>query len=300
VIRRDAFLKAAALAGGGLVLGARPLPTATPLPPPDPEADRIFGAARAWWETRADVPYLTYGALIRYRHGGHIFDNWWNATLRTKDHALHLERIAIPADEAKRLKGFPITIFGFKIADTNADAEPIRVELPSIDPISDFGVLSRYRSNVSVNSDATPNPLDEPEPKATAGDLKEIGVVQAYTRDYDVRLAGVETLHYGDAYHLRLIPLRDPAVFRLRDLWIAKSDYATMQMAVDGIFHGKPYDAVRWTVSYVPIESHWYLQQVRATNLKFGFDLRIDAMEFDFVDYHFPTDVPQYTFDHLL
>jgi hypothetical protein len=299
MMRRSRFLTGAALAAGGLTLAARgPLPTPSPIPTPDPEAERIFGAARGWWETRVDLPYLTYGALIRYRHGSHVFDNWWNAALRTKDHALHLERIPIPADEAKRLKGFPIMIFGFKIADTNADSEPIRVELPSIDPTSDFGVLSRYQSNVNANSEATPNPLEVPE--ATAEPLREIGSVQAYTRDYDIRLVGEETLRYGDAYHLRLRPLHDPQVFRLRELWIGKNDYVTLQMVIAGIFHGRPYDAVPWTLTYVPIDGHWYLQQVRATNLNFGFALHIDAIEFDFVDYHFPKDVPQYTFDQLL
>ena len=301
-MRRRSFLTAAALAASAPALvGARPrpLPTASVLPP-DPEAERLLGAAREWWRNRTDVPYVNYGALIRYRRGSHVFDNWWNATLRTKDRALRLERIPIPADEAKRLRGFPITIFGFKVADTNADAEPIRVEEPQIDPLSDFGVLSRYRSKVNVNSEATPNPLAEVEPGPSATPLREIGEVRSNTRDYDVRLVGEETLRYGDAYHLRLTPLRDPAVFRLRDLWIAKDDYATMQMTIAGIFHGKPYDSVRWTISYVPIESHWYVQQVRAANLHFGLNVEIEAMEFDFVDFHFPKDVPQFTFDRLL
>jgi hypothetical protein len=300
-MQRGRFLKASALAASGLALGARrPAPSPSPMPSPDPEADRIFGAARGWWQARTDLPYLSYGALIRYKHGPHVWDNWWNATLRTKDHALKLDRIAIPADEAKRLKGFPITIFGFKIADTNSDAEPIRVELPQLDPTSDFGVLARYRSDINVNSEATPNPLNEPEPKPSATPLKEIGSVQAYTRDYDVRLLGEETLRYGDAYHLKLTPLRDPQVFRLRDLWVGKTDYATQQMVIAGIFHGRPYDSVPWTVIYVPIESRWYVQQIRAANLHFGLDINIDAMEFDFVDYHFPADVPQFTFDRLL
>jgi hypothetical protein len=301
VKRRD-FVTRAALLAGGATLGARPRPgpSPSPTPAPDPQAEAMFGAAREWWHARKDAPYLTYGALIRYKHGAHVFDNWWNATFRSSDRAIRLERIAIPEDEAKRLKGFPITIFGFKIGDTNPDAEPIRVEPPQIDPTSDFGVFTRYRSNVDVNSESTPNPLEDqtPEPKGTP--LREIGSVQAYTRDYDVRLVGEETLRYGDAYHLRLTPLRDPKILRLRDLWVSKANSATMQIAIDGIFNGKPYDATRWTVSYVPIGGRWYVQQIVGADLRFGFDTKIDAMEFDFVDYHFPADVPKFTFDRLL
>ena len=298
-MKRNDFVKAAALATSGLALGARrPAPSPSPSPPPDPEGERLFAAARDWWTARTDVPYLTYGALIRYSHAGHVFDNWWNATLRTNDRALRLVRVPIHDDEVRRLRGFPITLFGFKIADTNGDAEPISVESPQIDPLSDFGVLTRYKSNVTANSEATPNPLAEPE--ASAAPLKEIGSVRTSTRDYDVRLIGEETLRYGAAYHLGLTPLRDPSVFRLRDLWIAKEGYATMQMTLAGIFHGKPYDAVRWRIVYVPIDSHWYVQQVRGAGLHFGLNVEIEAMEYDFVDYHFPTDVPQFTFDRLL
>jgi hypothetical protein len=41
-----------------------------------------------------------------------------------------------------------------------------------------------------------------------------------------------------------------------------------------------------------------YLQQVVAdAPLRFGFDTVIPKFEIDLVDYHFPTDVPKYTFD---
>jgi len=120
------------------------------------------------------------------------------------------------------------------------------------------------------------------------------------TRDYDVRIVGDEELRYGDSYHLKLTPLRDPRIYRLRDLWIEKTTYATMQLVVDGIFFGKPYDGVRWTVHYVPLDGRWYLQQLRGDNLRFGLNVAIQAMEIDFVDYHFPSDVPQHTFDKLI
>ncbi|MBC5811170.1 MAG: hypothetical protein GIW95_10040 [Candidatus Eremiobacteraeota bacterium] len=71
-------------------------------------------------------------------------------------------------------------------------------------------------------------------------------------------------------------------------------------MALDGIYNGKPYDGARWTVGYVPLGGQWYLQQVRAENLRFGFNVNIEAMEIDFVDYRFPADLPKYTFDTLL
>jgi hypothetical protein len=302
-MKRSAFVRAAALGATAFTgLGARPRPSPspepTPIPTPDVEAERLFGLAKGWWRERKDVPYVSYGALIRYKSGPHVFDNWWNAMFRTSDRGLKIERIAIPEDEAKRLKGFPITIFGFKIADTNTEAEPIRVEDPTIDPTSDFGIVEKYSSKVIVSAEPTENPLNEPSPGPTS--LREIGQVQVDSRDYDVRLVGEESLRYGDAYHLTLTPLRDPGSNRLRDLWIDKTSSATLQLNTQGIFNGQPYDNVLWTVSYVPLDSRWYVQQVRASGLHFGFDTKIDAMEFDFVDYRFPSDVPKFTFDKLL
>ena len=294
---------AAAFALGPRSLSARPGPTPTPLPPPDPEAERIFAAAKAWWQKRKDLPYLEYGALVRYRHKGHVINNWWDATFRSSDGALPLERIAVPEDEEKRLKGFPITFYGIRIFDTNPDAEPIQVQEPDVEPNSNFGLLSRYSSRVFVSSEPTENPLANPSPAATATPLREIGRVAARSGDYDVRIVGDEALRYGEATHLKLTPLHDPKQFRLRDLWVDKATGATSQLVVQGIYNGKPYDGVPWTVSYVPIDGRWYVQQLRnGDGLHFGFGLEvyIDAMEIDLVDYHFPKDVPKETFQKLL
>jgi hypothetical protein len=299
-VKRSAFAAGLALAAGAVSVGARPRPTPTPFPSPDPDAERIFARAKAWWQKRKDLPYLQYGALIRYRHAGHIIDTWWDATFRTNDGALHLAYIAVPEDDAKRLRGFPISIFGIKIADTNPDAEPINVQEPDIEPNSSFGLLTRYQSRVIVTSEPTENPLNNPSPRASQ--LHEIGRVEVATRDYDVRIVGDETLRTGEAVHLKMIPLRDPRQFRLRDLWVDKASDATAQLVVAGIYNGKPYDAIQWTVRYVPIDGRWYVQQLRGDGMHFGFGLEvlIDAMEIDFVDYHFPQDVPKETFEKLL
>jgi hypothetical protein len=299
-LKRAAFASGLALAAGAVSLAARPRPTPTPVPPPDPEAEQLFARAKDWWRNRKDLPYLQYGALIRYRYKGTVFENWWEASFRTSDAALHLEHIAIPEDDAKRLRGFPITFYGIKIFDTNKDVEPISVQAPYVEPISNFGLLTSYLSSVNVYAEPTPNPLTLPSPSAT--ELHEIGRVQAEIRDYDVRIVGDENLRSGDATHLKLTPLRDPRTFRLRDLWIDKASGATAQLVVQGIYNGKPYDGVPWTVRYVPIDGRWYIQQLLGDDLHFGFGLEvlIDKMEIDFVDYHFPQDIPKEIFEKLL
>jgi hypothetical protein len=102
----------------------------------------------------------------------------------------------------------------------------------------------------------------------------------------------------GPAQHLTLQPLRQPSVNRLRELWLDPNTHRTMQIKVAGILNGKPYDEIQWTVRYVELEGRNYLQQVIAdAPLHFGLDTTIPKYEIDFVDYHFPVDVPKYTFD---
>ncbi len=289
-------------------------PSPTPVPTLDAAAERIFARARNAWRVRTDVPYLRYGALVRYLHNGHVFDNWWDAYYRSHDGALSLEPLHDIAEEKHRLGGVPFSIFGFTFLDTNPDAEPIRLDDPRIDPLSSFGVLTRGVVGASAtripNSNPSPSagptgssspsggPRPSPEP---SGGFREIARVEANTRDYQIELAGMERIANAPALHLRLTPLREPQNNRLRDLWVDPTTYRTVQLNVQGLLGGKPYDGVEWTVHYVQLGSRNYIQQIVAdAPLQFGFDTSVPKFEYDFVDYHFPSEVPRFTFEHSL
>jgi hypothetical protein len=285
----------------GLLAATAPPPT--PMPTQDAAAEALFAKAKAVWKDRTDVPYLRYGALIRYLHNGHVFDNWWDANVRTSDGQIDLMRLVDADEEHRRLSGIPFSIFGFTIFDTNPDSEPIRLEEPRIEPNTNFGIFNKYgetRGSLEAplpESERTPYPQQSPSPEAS-GDLREIGHVEATTRDYLITEVGIEKLRDGSAMHLKLQPLHDPTYLRLRDLWIDPATYRTMQLRVAGILDGEPYDQVTWTVTYVEVSGRNYLQQVVAdAPLHFGFDTVIPKFEIDLVDYHFPVDVPKYTFD---
>jgi len=268
--------------------GAAPAPS--PTPSPDAAAEAMFARAKQYWQARRDVPYLRYGALVRYLHKGHVFDNWWDAYERTADKALALEPLLDPVENNRRLGGVPFSIFGITIFDTNPDAEPIRLDEPRIDPTSSFGVSGRG-TGVTLpagGAEASPQP----------GDLREITRVEASTRDYQISIAGTDRLGDVDAIHLKFVPLTDPAINRLRELWLDPQTYRTIQAKVQGILSGKPYDGVEWTVRYTVVDGRNYLQQLIADEpLHFGLDTTIAKFEYDFVDYHFPDTVPKFTFD---
>jgi hypothetical protein len=282
------FLAASALSLA--LLGAAPQPS--PSPSPNAAAEALYARAQQYWRARTDVPYLRYGALVRYLHDGHVFDNWWDAYERTSDRALALVPLLDPVENNRRLSGVPFSIFGIKIFDTNPDAEPIRIDEPRIDPAAPVGIGGRSAGVVvpaSAPDSASPQPSD---------DLREITHVEATSRDYQIELAGTDRLDGVDAIHLTFVPLREPETNRLRDLWLDPQSYRTIQENVQGILNGKPYDGVEWTVRYAVVDGRNYLQQLVAdAPLHFGLETTIPKFEFDFVDYHFPQSVPQYTFD---
>jgi hypothetical protein len=273
-------------------LADAPAPQPSPAPSSDPQAERLFSQARGYWRARTDVPYVRYGALVRYLHNGHVFDNWWDVYYRSSDGALNLLPLLDIDEQKRRLGGVPFSIFGLKIFDTNPDAEPIRLDEPRIDPASSFGILSRGESLAPV---PTPEPVPSPQP---SDEYRQISRIEASARDYQISLVGTESLQGEDAIHLKLVPLREPAVNRLRDVWLDPATYRTVQLNVQGILNGKPYDGILWTVRYVVVDGREYVQQIIADEpLHFGFETTIPKFEFDFVDYHFPADVPKYTFD---
>ena len=292
-----------------------------------PSAEAIFAHAKDAWRTRQEVPFIAYNMRERYEWRGRTHDNWWQVAYRDRDRVLALRRTIVAADEAKRLRGSPIT-FNFKVhkgnvhadsLDTNPDADAFPILEPQIEPNASFGLVRREPKaalvgNVtalpSADSTAvgpspapTPTATSTPVPSAlvTEKPLRELARIEAVARDYAIVLAGTETIRGVDAYHLALTPLRNPRVYRLRDLWVDTTTFGTVQLTIQGIFEGKPYDDARWVVAYTAIAGRYYVQQIHTEDtLRFGLDRTVTGLTFDFVGYDFPTTLPIMMFQRML
>jgi hypothetical protein len=60
--------------------------------------------------------------------------------------------------------------------------------------------------------------------------LQTIATVTAVDVAYRITFAGYETIDGVDTVHLVLEPVRDPAAYPLRDLWIARGDYEVVRL----------------------------------------------------------------------
>jgi hypothetical protein len=311
----------AALVAGAALFVAFPARDARAAAPAPPSPDAIFSRAKAVWRARVEAPFVAFNLRERYTWRGRVHDNWWHIAYRSADHALALRRIIVAAQEESRLKGSPISInlrFHKNDAhadslDTNPDADAFPILDPLIDPDDSFGLLIREPKAALVGSEtaapevglatATPVPAAAPTPSplVTEKPLRELARVEAVARDYTIALAGTERVRGSDTYHLTLTPLRDPRRYRLRDLWVDAATFATVQLAVQGLFEGKPYDDARWTVTYVDFQGRPYVQQIKSDDeLRFGFDRTVTGLQFDFVGYDFPATLPALTFERLL
>jgi hypothetical protein len=285
----------------------------------DLSADAIFARAKAAWRARDEPPFVHFNLRERYTWRDRIHDNWWQAYYRQRDDSLALRRTIVAAQEEARMRGTPIALDvhfhnGLARADsleTNADADAFPILDPQIAPNASFGLspLGPRAPQPALGGAVTPSPapLQTPSPVPSAVPLpqttvlREVGRVEAVSRDYRIALAGIEQVGTARAYHLTLTPLRDPRVYRLRDVWVDTATFATLQLALDGLFEGEPYASARWIVTYVPIGGSRFIQQIRADGqLRFGMDRYVSGLEFDFVQYDFPADVPDVTFERYL
>jgi hypothetical protein len=286
-----------------------------------PSPELMFKLAKGAWRARTNAPFVTYNMRERYTWRGRVHDNWWTAYYRNADRNLVLHPMIVPQAEADRMKGFPIDLkisFHKGLAnadslDTNPDADAFPILEPLIEPSASFGMLGRDGTavligNVQPTADPrqTAAPIKSPAPSEISevpGEkpLRELARVEAVAREYTIAFVGTDHLQSGDAYHLTLTPIRNPTVNRLRDLWIDPSSYATVRLAVQGLFEGKPYDGARWIVTYIALDSRYYIQNIRSAEpLRFGMDRTVTDLEYDFVSYDFPSTIPNALFQKLL
>lgn len=159
------------------------------------------------------------------------------------------------------------------------ESSPDYLGVPLISPEYSFG----------LDTTRQPEPRLAPGPSAPPDSLSTIATVNAIDRVYDIALLGTEPLGGFSAYHLRLQPRRDPAKYRLRDLWVDVYSYSVLKLVTQGNFTGAPMNAVLWEVTFQDIGGAMYIDTEMALEpLAFRSDRTFTAASISFSDIKVP------------
>jgi hypothetical protein len=108
------------------------------------------------------------------------------------------------------------------------------------------------------------SPISKDQRGTAPTSLKTIASVTAVRHDYDVYYAGEETIDGAACYVLMLMPRREPAVFRLRKLWVDELTFETHQALLDGNFTAGPGPSLPWLVRFTNIAGATYIKDETA------------------------------------
>jgi hypothetical protein len=93
----------------------------------------------------------------------------------------------------------------------------------------------------------------------TTGVPPPIASVEALHHDYAITLEGTDDVNGHPDYHLRLDPIRDPQRFRLREVWVDKTTWATDKLTTQGNFTDGPSLGVPWSVTFAQVDGAPYI-----------------------------------------
>jgi hypothetical protein len=236
----------------------------TVAPISDPYA--IYDRAREAWRSQ------TYPGDLQYRTTVHVVegskDEFEHFTSESRDGGVRSSGVS--EEEAQTPHDPNGVDFKIKICigwntGSGGQGETMTVDANKKDASPDYLGVPLLSPNYAFGLDTTPETLEAPTDAApTQNSPKSIVTVRAVNRAYDISLAGIESVAGSDAYHLRLVAMRDPKVFRLRDLWIDDSSYRVLRLQTQGNFQNAPMSNVPWVVTFQQIDGVEYIDSETA------------------------------------
>ncbi len=119
-----------------------------------------------------------------------------------------------------------------------------------------------------------PPVIDAPQAPDDSG-LKTIAVVAATNADYQMDLAGEDTIDGHVTDHIHLTPLRELPKYNLRDLWVDRQTFDLRRARF--VFFGRPDDTLRngatIAVDFGPAQQYWIVRHSKWDTVRDDFDL---------------------------
>ncbi len=222
---------------------ARPAAALTATP------DEIYANAQRAWTAHVPPSHLGYTIVVTVTDHGVVKTRHYHANADTLDGSVDAQAISDEerAGDPQAARGVKL-IAGIKSHNHyfNKQLGPRDVDflgVPQLAPDYTFGVSHRR-----LRAYADPEIAQAPT-QANPGGV-QIGRVTAVARRYVVSLAGVETIADRPAYHLTLVPVAEPARYRLRDMWVDTETSDVLQLRTEGNFDSPFTRAVPWLISF--------------------------------------------------
>lgn len=240
------------------------------------DAYQIFAQAQQHWRAEVYPQHLSYGITVTVTRFGKTSQAHYHATYDGD-----LNQVTINATSDEELAhpytphgiNFGINLFGGRVPMSSPQFTFDYLGVPVLAPEYAFGIVpsdappNTARSDMDLVQDIRRefhDPMPAQRRIAGNGALKTIAAVVVTHRDYDVRLLGSEPIDGHTDYHLALKPLLDPAMYRLRDMWVNASTYATDRVVTAGDFTADGLTNIRWQTNYVQMDGVTFIDSETA------------------------------------
>ena len=254
----------------------------------------IFARTEAYWQSARYPKELSYGIVVSVWERGNQSVAHYHSSYDARTDKV---RIAAVSDEELAHPYTPHGInFSIKILNGGIPASaPQRtfdyLGVPVLAP--NYSFTLRATPPLTVEMDGAdlvreirrefhdPAPPGHVQPDTG---LKTIAVVTSISSHYVVRLKDVESVDAHNDYHLTLQPIHEPEKYRLRDVWVNASSFATDKLVTQGNFLYGGMGGVPWTVSFEEISGAPYIAS-EYTESAFSLDqYHYDAARITFED----------------
>jgi hypothetical protein len=257
-----------------------------------PTGPDIFENALKELRTLEYPSYVSFMVTTRANVQGKAFVESFRSLVRSSDDYVTTHKVPIATTNKPESPwgwniNIPILSQLFPLHKNNGNHdEPFGV--PQMSPQYTFGLRPSAPAHFS---------RVRPEPTATS-DIKTLGHIRTVGRDYDATLLDTEPYFNRFVYHLKLTPLGDPRVYRLREAWVDTQAYIIWKLRVDGIFDTGPSSKVPWDVYYTLFQGHWFIaletttETVRTGGFLEGTPETVwNGISYRFSDFSFPDNV---------
>jgi hypothetical protein len=248
----------------------------------DPYA--IFAQARERWENARYPAQLAYDVVVSVTHGGtasasHYHLYYDSRADSVKVNAVSDEELAHPYTPHGINTFF--NFFGGSIPMSAPKHTFDYLGVPVLAPNYSFGIAPYGASATTVDSAELVREIrrefhDPPKPGTPAASnspLKTIASVGVVRRHYIIELNGTASIDGHVDYDLRLRPVRDPGLYRLREVWVDTQTFATDRLVTQGNFVNGGMTGVPWTVTFRQLDGVPYIAS-ESTSQSFTLDRR--------------------------